>query len=188
VLSKSPTKIGNKVFIGAGVSIDSSTIEDSSFIGEGSMLLAGSKIGKQSILAAGSVLPMGSSVPAGQVWSGSPAAYLRDVTAVDIEAVDKLVRENRNLASAHARELSKSWLEIEEDKFDYEQTIGRNEYYYKRLTPEVSSILYRDLANIITNCLNYLQEMSFKLGEQGNHTIPGRIFDSPLNTPPPEKK
>jgi len=146
-LSKIQTKIGNKVFIGPGVSIDSSTLDDSSFVGEGSVVLAGSKIGKQAVLVAGSVLPAGSSVPAGQVWSGSPATYLRDVTAADIESIAKLIRENRNLASAHARESSKSWLEIEEDQFDYQQTIERNEYYYKRLTPEV--IANSILLNII---------------------------------------
>ena len=115
---------------------------------------------KQSMLTAGSVLSPGKVIPAGQVWSGMPAKYIRNILPAEIEANEKLVRENRKLATAHGTESNKGWLEIEEDEFNHEQTVQRSEYYYKRLTPE---------------------EMSFKLGEQQNHTVPGRIFDSPLN-------
>ena len=61
------------------------------------------------------------------------------------------------LAAVHAEEAAKSWETIEEDAYNWEQTVRRNESYYKRLTPE---------------------QMSYKLGELENHDVPGRVLDS----------
>lgn len=140
ILKRSPTKVGNKVLIGAGVSMDSCTIADECSIGDGAHIHEGATMEKQAMLTAGSILPYGKVVPAGQVWSGAPAKYVRNILPAEIEANEKLVRDNRKLATAHATESNKGWLEIEEDEFNYEQTVFRSEYYYKRLTPQVSSL------------------------------------------------
>lgn len=92
-------------------------------------------------------------MPADQIWSGSPAKLVRDVSKAEVEAVAKIVRENRKLATAHAHESSKGWLEIEEDEEAYEQNAERSEYYYKRLTPEVhifNIILFAHILLIIS--------------------------------------
>lgn len=35
------------------------------------------------VVASGAVIPDGSTVPSGQVWAGTPARYLRDLTQVE---------------------------------------------------------------------------------------------------------
>lgn len=56
------------------------TIAARSFIGGHSTLLKGSTIGESAVVGAGSVVR--GDVPAGQVWSGNPASFVRDLRAV----------------------------------------------------------------------------------------------------------
>ena len=72
--------------------------------------------------------------------------FFRDILPTEVEAMEAVVTANRKLSCVHAEEMSKGWLQIEEDEYNYEQQVHRSEQYYKRLTPE---------------------EMSYKLGEQG---------------------
>jgi gamma-carbonic anhydrase len=42
------------------------------------------------MIAAGAVLLPGTQVPGGQLWSGNPAIFMRNLTEVDIAALDKV--------------------------------------------------------------------------------------------------
>ena len=103
---------------------------------------------------------MGKTVPSGELWGGVPAAKVRDLTEAEKAAVALTVSESEEWALLHASELQKSWEEIAEEDYDRDQTVNRNEYYYKRLTKE---------------------QMAFKLGEVEAHMVPGRILNSPVS-------
>jgi carbonic anhydrase/acetyltransferase-like protein (isoleucine patch superfamily) len=133
-----PTFIGNKVKIGFGAFIEGAYVEDECRIGEGAYLSNGSRMGKYSVLLAGSKLDAASTIPSGQVWGGIPAKFVRTTLPSDIEATALSLAEDRLLASAHARESAKKWLEVEDDAFNQEQQSQRDhDVYYRRLNSEV---------------------------------------------------
>jgi len=157
----SPINIGNNVLIGRKVIIDSGvSIGDGCNIGDKVILHEGAKMEHKSMVTIGSIVEPGSVVKSGEVWSGAPAKKIRAMLPAEIEATSKKVEESVLLALDHAAEIAKTWQQIEQDEYDHEQDVERSEYYYKRLTAE---------------------QLSYKLGEQGGHMFPGRIFDSPLN-------
>ncbi len=49
-----------------------------------SILLEGSVVEGQSVLAPGSLLPPGRLVPRGQLWAGTPARFVRDLTSDEV--------------------------------------------------------------------------------------------------------
>jgi len=135
---KSPVKIGNKVVIGAGVSIEGSTIEDGCLIGDGVFVANGTTVGKHAILLPGSRVPPNSTVPSNQIWAGSPAKFLKATSSEDVHSIEKLCKESHSLSSVHARECAKRWREVEEDEFNTEQHEERDhDVYYRRLTSQV---------------------------------------------------
>lgn len=72
--------IGDNVYIGANATLDACTIEDNSFVGMGASVSRGAKVEAFGVLAAGSSLAEGQTVHSGQIFAGSPAHYLRDLT------------------------------------------------------------------------------------------------------------
>ncbi len=152
-----PTKIGNNVTIGQGAILHGCTIEDGAYVGEGAQIMDGSKLEKNAFLAAGSILSPGKTIPAGQVWSGMPAKFTRNLTPSEISSLERLVEENKSTAIEHAEENAKSWQEIEFDEFEYEEKKYRPDDYFVRLSPE---------------------QISFRAGEVEGKPVPGRIFDS----------
>lgn len=153
-----PTLLGNNIIVESGATLHGCTLEDNTYIGQGTQVLDGAVVKSKAAVAAGSIVTQGKTIPSGQFWSGVPAVYVRDITEPEIEQlVNKRVSENYNLALIHSSESVKSWEVIEQDLYEYEQTVGRNPDYFRRLTPE---------------------EMSQKLGEVEGHRVPGRIFDS----------
>ena len=71
-------------------------------------------IGKDRIVSQLNLEP-GTKVPAGQVWSGNPAQYLRDVNPEEMNILTSLMIGE--LASMHAEESSKSFSTGERAKF-----------------------------------------------------------------------
>lgn len=162
-LKKNNTIIGDNVTIGAGAVILGCTLESGCVIGEGAQVLDGSKVASKAMIAPGAVLPSGKVVTVGQLWAGSPALYVRDLTTAEVASLSALAAENTQLAADHALECAKNWAQIEYDEMEHEQITERNEYYYSRLTPE---------------------EMSKREGELNNHMAPGRILNSPSKRSP----
>ena len=85
---------------------------------------------------------------------------LSDLNITEIAAIEEKADENIALAKLHAEETSKTWQQVEDELEDYEQESQRSDYYYKRLTTDGKS---------------------YKLGEIEAHTVPGRVFDSPIS-------
>lgn len=60
----------------------------------GSTVSRGARVESFAVVSAGSVIPEGVTVPSGQIFAGSPATYLRDLT-----------QEEKHLMSEHKMEL-----------------------------------------------------------------------------------
>lgn len=74
-----PTIIGQDVLIGHMAMIHGCTLEDRAFVGMGAMIMDGAWMESDTMLAAGALLTPGKRIPARQLWSGRPAAFMRDL-------------------------------------------------------------------------------------------------------------
>jgi carbonic anhydrase/acetyltransferase-like protein (isoleucine patch superfamily) len=83
--AKDHTRIGNGVTIGHLVSIHSATVRDHCLIGMGALLQEGVVVEEESFIAAGANVQKNTVVPSGQLWVGSPARKIRDLTQKERE-------------------------------------------------------------------------------------------------------
>lgn len=110
------TTIGDSVVIGVGAQVAGCTVRNGSLVGVGASMEPGSTVEAGAVLAAGSVLPAGGKVPSGQLWSGNPAAYLRDLTAEEQASLLSGAADLSTLAAHHGVEVDKSIEQIESEK------------------------------------------------------------------------
>ncbi|KAF1778646.1 Trimeric LpxA-like [Phytophthora cactorum] len=110
-----PTKIGSNVTVGPAAIVHACTIQDHCIIGTGAQVLDGAVVGAKSIITAGSIVTKGKQVPSGQLWSGVPARYLRDLTAEEMQFMQQCSAEYTQLAEQHAEECAKTFEEYEAD-------------------------------------------------------------------------
>lgn len=155
-----PCVIGDNVVIGAGAIVHGCTVESGCMIGEGAQVMDGATVQKNVVVAPGSLVSAGKTIPAGQMWGGVPAKMIRELTSDEIATIQAKVAENIDMAKLHSVETTKSWREIAQEEYDFEQEDGRNSYYYKRLN---------------------LNDMQYKEGELENHEIPGRVLDTEVS-------
>ena len=78
--SKDHTRIGNGVTVGHLASIHSATVGDHCLIGMGALLQEGVVVEEESFVAAGANIPKHTTVGSGELWVGSPARKIRDLT------------------------------------------------------------------------------------------------------------
>lgn len=74
-----PTLIGADVLIGHMAMVHGTVIEDRGFVGFAAQTMNGCVIEADGMLAAGALLAPGKRVPSRQLWSGRPAAFMRDL-------------------------------------------------------------------------------------------------------------
>lgn len=79
------TSIGENVTIGHNSLIHAGIIHSNAFIGMGSLIMDRSIVEEGAMLAAGSLLTPGKIVKSGSLWGGSPARFMRELTAEEIE-------------------------------------------------------------------------------------------------------
>jgi len=79
-----PTMIGSRVTVGHMALLHACEIGDDCLIGMRSVVMDGVVVEAGSIVAAGALVTPGKRVPSGQLWAGSPARYVRDVTAEEL--------------------------------------------------------------------------------------------------------
>lgn len=75
-----PTLIGEDVLIGHLAMVHGCVLHDRAFVGLSSVVMSGCTIESDGMLAAGALLTPGKTISAGQLWTGRPAKYLRDLT------------------------------------------------------------------------------------------------------------
>lgn len=81
----SGTYIGDEVTVGHGAILHACTIHDRVLVGMGAVVLDQAVMEENSMLAAGAVLTPKKIVPSGQLWAGSPAKYMRDLTQEELD-------------------------------------------------------------------------------------------------------
>ena len=77
---KSPTTIGNNVYIGHNAIVHGCTIKDNVLIGMGSIVMDDCVIKSNSIIAAGAVVTKNTLVESGTIYAGTPAKKIKDIS------------------------------------------------------------------------------------------------------------
>jgi carbonic anhydrase/acetyltransferase-like protein (isoleucine patch superfamily) len=74
------TYIGNDVTVGHMAVLHACTIEDEAFIGMMACVMDDAYVEKGAMVAAGALVTPGKRIPSGQLWGGSPAKFMRNLT------------------------------------------------------------------------------------------------------------
>jgi len=74
------TYIGDDVLIGHNATIHACTLESGAFIGMGATILDGAVVEGGAMVAAGAMVTPGKRVKRGELWAGSPAKKMRDLS------------------------------------------------------------------------------------------------------------
>jgi len=83
-LESHPTTIGAGVTIGHGVRLHGCVLEDGCLVGIGAIVLDGVVVESESMVAGGAVVTPRKRVPRHQLWGGSPARFMRDLSPEEI--------------------------------------------------------------------------------------------------------
>jgi carbonic anhydrase/acetyltransferase-like protein (isoleucine patch superfamily) len=75
-----PTHIGSGVTVGHSALLHACTLEDYCFVGMRATVMDGAVVETGAWVAAGALVPPRKRIPRGQIWAGTPARYLRDLT------------------------------------------------------------------------------------------------------------
>lgn len=125
-----PTTIGNNVTVGPNAIIHACTIEDNALVGMGAQVLDGAVVKANAIVAPGAVVPPGKVVETGQLWAGTPAKHLRDLSDEEIDYITLQAEEQSVLAIQHAEECNKSWQQVEVDDWIHKDKLYRSPEYF----------------------------------------------------------
>ena len=99
-----PVNIGNYVTIGHNAIIHACTVKDYAFIGMGAIMMDLSVVEEYGMLAAGAVLTPGKVVKSGQIWTGNPAKYFRDMTDTEKDYIKTSALNYYELAREYKEE------------------------------------------------------------------------------------
>lgn len=91
---KYPLVIGNNVSIGHNAIVHGCTLEDNVLIGMGAIVMDNCKIESNSIVGAGSVVIQGTRIKSGEVWAGTPARKLKDISVDLLEGEVNRIADN----------------------------------------------------------------------------------------------
>ena len=84
-----PVTIGENVTVGHHVMLHGCSIGDGSLIGIQAVVLNGARIGKHCLVGAGALVTEGKEFPDGSMIFGSPAKWVRQLTAEQIAELDR---------------------------------------------------------------------------------------------------
>lgn len=77
------TTIGDDVTIGHMALLHACAIGNGAFIGMKACVMDGATVEADAMVAAGTLVTPGKRIPSGQLWGGSPAKFMRDLTSED---------------------------------------------------------------------------------------------------------
>lgn len=100
------TVIGDDVLVGHNCTIHGCTLEDGSFVGMGSTVLDGAVVETGAMVAAGALVTPGKRVKSGELWGGSPARHLRDLTDQEKAGLQSGAQSYAGLAQTYRAEQS----------------------------------------------------------------------------------
>ena len=93
------TTIGSGVTVGHMALLHACTLQDGSFVGIKACLLDGATVEGEGMVAAGALLAPGKRVRRGELWVGSPARCLRDLTPAELDGFRWTAAHYRELAA-----------------------------------------------------------------------------------------
>ena len=79
------TYIGDDVTVGHAAVLHACTIGNTAFIGMKACVMDDAVVEDFAMVAAGALVTPGKRIPSGQLWGGSPARYMRDLTGQELE-------------------------------------------------------------------------------------------------------
>lgn len=91
---KSTIEIGDDVSIGHNVTIHGATIHDGALVGMGSVILDHAVVGEGAIVAAGSVVLSKTVIKPGELWSGTPAKFIKMVDPEQSKEINQKIAKN----------------------------------------------------------------------------------------------
>ena len=100
------TRVGEDVTAGHMALLHACTIEDGAFVSMKACVMDGAVVATGAMVAAGALVTSGKRVPSGQLWAGSPAKYLRDVTEKE--------KEYLRWSAAHYVKLAREYKETQD--------------------------------------------------------------------------
>ena len=131
--SGSPLHVGERVTVGNGSVLTGCTLENECSVEMGSVISPGAVIGSRSVVGAGSVVLEGVKIPSGQMWSGSPARYIRDLTDAEKESIVASVEKWSALAQRHLAQHKRTPAELTQDELraSFEVLSHAHQHVYK---------------------------------------------------------
>jgi len=112
--------IGDNVTIGPCAVIHACKLCDDVMVGASAQILDGCIVESSSIISPGALVTSGTKVSGGQLWGGSPAKKIRDLTEDEKAYIGLTASEQSKLAQMHAFENSKGYEQIAAENDDYE--------------------------------------------------------------------
>ncbi|TVR80820.1 MAG: gamma carbonic anhydrase family protein [Rhodospirillales bacterium] len=98
------TFIGDDVTIGHLALIHACTLEDRCFIGMNATVMDGCVVEPEAMVAAGAVVTPGKRVRTGQLWAGTPAKHIRDLSREDRDGMSATAPHYVRLARTYREE------------------------------------------------------------------------------------
>ena len=108
------TYIGNDVSVGHQALLHACTLEDGAFVGMKAVVMDAARVAGGGMLAAGALLTPGKVVKSGELWTGWPAKFRRDLTDEDREMMRWTAAHYVDLAREHAATLAGDYTEDED--------------------------------------------------------------------------
>jgi carbonic anhydrase/acetyltransferase-like protein (isoleucine patch superfamily) len=96
-----PTHIGDDITVGHMALLHACTVESGGFIGMRSVVMDGAVVESNAMVAAGALVTPGKRVRSGELWGGSPARRMRELTSSEIEYIPYSARNYAKLGAAH---------------------------------------------------------------------------------------
>lgn len=104
--------IGDNVYVGPNAVLDSCILESFSYVGMGVHVGKGATVESFGVVASGAHVAEGVTVPSGQIWAGTPARYLRDITQEEKHLLSEHHLEIQQLSQVYAEETEKTFREL----------------------------------------------------------------------------
>lgn len=100
-----PTLIGDDVTIGHMCVIHGCVLEDGCMVGIKAVVLDGAVVESGALVAAGALVTPGKRVKKGELWGGSPARKLRDLTPDDLKMIARLPGRYADLGAEYREQM-----------------------------------------------------------------------------------
>ena len=96
-----PTSIGDEVTVGHMALLHACTVEDRAFIGMRAAVMDQAVVESGAMVAAGALVTPRKRVGSGELWAGTPARRLREMSEADLAEGPYIAKHYRELAAAH---------------------------------------------------------------------------------------